>query len=238
MFTIFKHSRLFYGTIASLILVIGLALFGFTDTNTDKMKFAEQLAGEDELSSLANADGWINSEPLSAAKLKGKLVLVNFCTYTCINWLRTVPYVRAWAGKYKDHGLVVIGVHTPEFSFEKNLTNVQRYIKDINIGYPIAIDNDYHIWNAFKNQYWPALYFIDAKGQLRHHQFGEGSYQESEKIIQQLLLEAGNPDITQELVAVDPGGVEIAADWSNLNSPENYLGYTRTLNFASPENAA
>src|SRR5215213_5675183 len=137
MFTIFKHSRLFYGTIASLILVIELALFGFTDTNTGKMKFAAQLPGEDELSSLANADIWINSEPLSAAKLKGKVVLVNFCTYTCINWLRTVPYVRAWARKYKDHGLVVIGVHTPEFSFEKNVDNVRRAVKEMGVEYPV-----------------------------------------------------------------------------------------------------
>lgn len=192
------------------------------------------LSINDELSSLKNANAWINSEPLTAAELKGKVVLVQFCTYTCINWLRTLPYVRAWAEKYKDKGLVVIGVHTPEFSFEKKIDNVGRAIKEMEIGYPIAIDNDYKIWEGFNNQYWPALYLIDVKGNIRHHQFGEGGYEQSEKIIQQLLNEAGSRNIDSDLVTATPSGFEVPADWSNLKSSENYLGYKRTENFASP----
>jgi hypothetical protein len=174
---------------------------------------------------------------LKAADLEGKVVLIDFCTYTCINWLRTLPYVRSWDEKYKDKGLVVIGVHTPEFSFEKNIDNVRRSIKDMMIEYPVALDNDYELWHAFKNEYWPALYFIDAKGRIRHHQFGEGDYEQSEKIIQQLLAEAGVKDIGKELVSVNAEGIEAAADWNSLQSNENYLGYERTQNFSSPGNA-
>jgi thiol-disulfide isomerase/thioredoxin len=198
---------------------------------------AVRLPVEGSLPSLASATGWLNSPPLTAAGLRGSVVLVDFWTYTCINWLRTLPYLRAWAEQYQDHGLVVIGVHTPEFDFEHDLDNVRRAAKGRRVDYPVAIDNDYAIWSAFDNHYWPALYFVDAQGQIRHHQFGEGQYEQSEMIIQQLLTEAGISGIGHDLVQVDPGGVEAAADWDSLRSPENYLGYERTENFASPDGA-
>jgi len=196
-----------------------------------------QLPIEGELPSLGGAIEWLNSEPLSAAGLRGNVVLISFWTYTCINWLRSLPYVRAWAEKYKDHGLVVISVHTPEFAFEHDIDNVRRAAKDMRIDNPIAIDNDYTIWRAFDNHYWPALYFVDAQGRIRHHQFGEGQYEQSEMILQQLLAEAGIGDIGQELVSVEASGIEAAADWGSLRSPENYVGYERTENFASPGGA-
>jgi thiol-disulfide isomerase/thioredoxin len=192
---------------------------------------------EGELPSLGSATEWLNSQPLTPAGLRGKVVLIDFWTYTCINWLRSLPYVRAWAEKYKDQGLVVIGVHAPEFAFEKNVDNVRRAAKDMRVDYPIAIDNDHAIWRAFENKYWPALYFVDVQGHIRHHQFGEGEYEQSEMIIQQLLADAGNSSIGHELVSVDARGAEAAADWSSLKSPENYLGYERTENFASPGGA-
>jgi thiol-disulfide isomerase/thioredoxin len=195
---------------------------------------ATRLPVEGELPSLANATVWLNSEPLTPAGLRGKVVLVEFGTYTCINWLRTLPYVRAWAKKYRDQGLVVIQVHAPEFEFEKNLDNVRQAVKELRVDFPIAIDNDHAIWRAFNNQYWPALYFVDAKGRIRHHRFGEGEYAESERVIQQLLTETAKSDITNEVASVDGRRVEAAADWASLRSPENYLGYERTENFASP----
>jgi thiol-disulfide isomerase/thioredoxin len=195
---------------------------------------AVELPIEGMLPSLGGATGWLNSEPLTAAGLRGNVVLVSFWTYTCINWLRQLPYVRAWAEKYKDHGLVVIGVHTPEFAFERNMENVRRAAKDLQVTYPTAIDSDYAIWRAFDNHYWPALYFVDAQGQIRHHHFGEGQYEQGEMILQQLLLEAGNDAIGTELISVAGRGFETAADWGSLRSPENYLGYDRTENFASP----
>jgi hypothetical protein len=161
-------------------------------------------------------------------------VLVNFCTYTCINWLRQLPYVRAWAAKYAGHGLVVIAAHTPEFAFEHDEENVRRAVQELQIGYPVAIDNDYAVWRAFDNYYWPALYFADEQGRIRHHHFGEGEYQRSEMVIQQLLTEAGAAGVGEELVSVEPSGVEVPADWAELRSPENYTGYERTENFASP----
>src|SRR5215470_16222848 len=187
---------------------------------------------------LESATAWLNSPPLPAAALRGKVVLVNFCTYTCINWLRSLPYVRAWASRYEKGGLVVIGVHAPEFSFEKDLENVRRALKDLAVPYPIAVDNDHAIWRAFENQYWPALYLVDADGRLRHHRFGEGEYQQSERAIQRLLVEAGRGGIPSEPVSLEGRGVEAAADWANLKSPENYLGHERTENFASPGGAA
>jgi thiol-disulfide isomerase/thioredoxin len=190
-----------------------------------------------EMPSLNSATEWINSQPLTAADLRGKVVLIDFWTYTCINWLRQLPYVHAWAEKYKDQGLVVIGVHTPEFAFEQNVDNVRQAAKDMRVDYPAAIDNDRAIWRAFENQYWPALYFVDAQGHIRHHHFGEGEYEQSEMIIQQLLAEAGNGGIGDELVSVDARGAEAGADWANLKSPENYVGYERTENFASPGGA-
>jgi thiol-disulfide isomerase/thioredoxin len=199
---------------------------------------AAQLPIEGEFPSLGGATGWLNSPPLTAEGLRGKVVLVQVWTYTCINWLRTLPYVRAWAEKYRDRGLVVIGVSTPEFPFEKDLANVRRAAKDMSVGYPIAIDNDYAVWRAFDNQYWPALYFVDAKGHIRHHRFGEGDYEQSERIIQQLLDEAGRSGTGADLVSVDARGIEAAADWGNLKSPEAYVGYERSENFESPGGAA
>jgi thiol-disulfide isomerase/thioredoxin len=190
------------------------------------------------LPSFAGAVEWRNSKPLTPAALRGNVVLVQFWTYTCVNWLRTLPYVRAWAEKYKGKGLVVIGVHTPEFGFEKNLDNIDRAMKEMRIEYPVAIDSNSAIWNAFGNAYWPAMYVIDARGRIRHHHFGEGDYEESERVIQQLLVEAGNRGIGNGLVSVDPRGLEVAADWNDLRSPENFLGYERTENFASPGGAA
>ncbi|MDR3575291.1 MAG: thioredoxin family protein [Anaerolineaceae bacterium] len=195
---------------------------------------AVQLPVEGELPSFDGAIEWLNSPELTLADLRGKCVLIDFWTYTCINWLRTLPYIRAWKDKYKDNGLVVIGVHTPEFEFEKNIDNVRRAAKAMRVDYPIAIDNDYKIWRAFNNHYWPALYLADAQGRIRYHQFGEGEYEMSEMIIQRLLIDAGMSGITHELVSADAHGAEVAADWQNLNSPENYLGYERTENFALP----
>ena len=193
-----------------------------------------RLPDEGELASFDGATGWLNSEPLTPAGLRRKVVLVDFWTYTCINWLRQLPYVRAWAEKYSGHGLVVIGVHTPEFSFERNADNVRRAVQDMRIDYPVATDNDYAVWGAIGNHYWPALYFADAQGRIRHHHFGEGEYGQSEMAIQQLLAEAGSTGAGTEMVSVDPSGLEVAADWASLRSPENYTGYERTEGFASP----
>ena len=198
---------------------------------------AVRLPIEGQFPSLGGATEWLNSPPLTAAGLRGKIVLIDVWTYTCINWLRTLPYVRAWAEKYKDQGLVVIGVHSPEFGFEKNVDNVRRAAKDMRVDYPIAIDSDFAIWRALKNDYWPALYLIDAQGRIRYHQFGEGEYDQSERIIQQLLSEAGIGGIGRGLVSVEARGAEAPADWGNLKSPENYVGYGRTENFASPGGA-
>jgi thiol-disulfide isomerase/thioredoxin len=192
--------------------------------------------GPRELAAIGSAAEWLNSPRLPPSVLAGKAVLVDFCTYTCINWLRTLPYVRAWAQKYRQ-GLVVIGVHTPEFAFERNLDNVRRAVGQMRIEFPIAIDNDYSIWRAFKNQYWPALYFIDARGRVREHHFGEGEYERSERVIQRLLAETGVAAGNDRVVSVDATGVEIPADWDNLRSPENYVGNARTQNFSSPGGA-
>jgi thiol-disulfide isomerase/thioredoxin len=196
-----------------------------------------QLPVEGVLPSFDGATGWLNSPPLTPADLRGKVVLVDFWTYTCINWLRQLPYVRAWAEKYADQGLVVIGVHTPEFPFEKDADNVRQAVQDMRVTYPVATDNNFAVWLAFDNHYWPALYFADAQGRIRHHHFGEGEYQQSEMVIQQLLAEAGSSGISRELVSVDARGIEAAADWASLRSPENYTGYERTENFASPGGA-
>jgi len=193
---------------------------------------AKTLPGE--LWSLGKATTWLNSQPLTAAELQGKVVLVDFWTYSCINWRRQLPYVRAWAEKYKDHGLVVIGVHAPEFSFEKDIDNVRWAVMDMRIQYPIVIDNDQAIWRAFNNEYWPALYFADEQGRIRHHVFGEGQYEQSETVIQRLLAKAGKSGIPSGVVSVDAHGAEADADWNELGSGENYVGYGRTENFASP----
>jgi thiol-disulfide isomerase/thioredoxin len=171
------------------------------------------------------------------ADLRGKVVVVEFWTYTCVNWRRTVPYVRAWAAKYQNQGLLVIGVHTPEFSFERGPDNVRRATKEMEIAYPVAVDNRQRIWNAFGNEYWPAIYFVDALGRIRHHQFGEGGYGESERVIQQFLKEAGNSGVPQGSVSVDPRGLEVAADWPDQRSSETYVGYGHAQGFASPGGA-
>jgi thiol-disulfide isomerase/thioredoxin len=196
-----------------------------------------QLPVEGRMPSLDNATGWLNSSPLTAAELRGKVVLVQFWTYTCINWLRTLAHVRAWAERYQQHGLVVIGVHTPEFDFEHDLDNVRRAVKDLRVDYPVVVDNDYRIWSAFDNHYWPALYFVDAQSQIRHHRFGEGDDEQSEMVVQRLLTRAGAEGVDEDLVSVDRTGVEAPADWDSLWSPENYLGYERSENFASPDGA-
>jgi len=198
---------------------------------------AAALPVEGELPPLSGATGWLNSSPLTPDELRGNVVVINFCTYTCINWLRQLPYVRAWAERYMDHGLVTIGAHTPEFSFEQDVDNVRRAVQEMRLEYPIAIDSDYAIWQAFDNAYWPALYFVDAEGHIRHHHFGEGAYEESEMVIQRLLTEAGQTGVGPDLVSVNASGIEAAADWGSLKSPENYVGYERTENFASPGGA-
>jgi hypothetical protein len=193
-----------------------------------------EFPAEGELPVLDGASAWLNSEPVSANALQGRVVLVNFGTYTCINWIRSLPYVRAWADKYASQGLAVIGVQTPEFEFEKDLEGVRAAVEDMDVRYPVAVDNDYTIWRAFDNHYWPALYFIDAQGQIRHHRFGEGEYEESERVLQMLLAQAGAEIVDPKLVRVEPHGVELGADWDDLGSPENYVGYERTEGFASP----
>lgn len=197
--------------------------------------FRSNLPVEGRFPSLDGAVEWLNSPPLTTEQLRGKVVLVDFWTYSCINCIRTVPYTRAWAEKYKDQGLVVIGVHSPEFAFEKKIDNVKGAIKDFKIGYPVAIDNNFKIWRAFENNYWPAAYFIDAKGQIRYHHFGEGNYEESEKVIQELLAEAGSQKTESTPVTPDASGAEAAPDLRNIRSGETYIGYSQAANFASPE---
>ncbi|HEY4066352.1 MAG TPA: cytochrome c biogenesis protein DipZ [Burkholderiaceae bacterium] len=188
---------------------------------------------EGQLPSLAGAVTWLNSPPLTAEGLRGKVVLIDFWTYSCINCLRSLPYVRAWADKYRDQGLVVIGVHAPEFAFEKNLDNVRAATQELKLDYPVAIDNDFAIWRAFDNHYWPAHYFIDAQGRIRHHHYGEGEYAESETVIQKLLAEAGHPVAPSAPVTVEAAGAQAKADKADMKSPETYIGYEQCENFAS-----
>ncbi|ABF08056.1 cytochrome c biogenesis protein DipZ [Cupriavidus metallidurans] len=194
---------------------------------------------EGQFPGLNGAVEWLNSPPLTAEALRGRVVLVDFWTYSCINCLRTLPYVKAWAEKYRDQGLVVIGVHAPEFAFERNIDNVRKATKDLGVTYPVAIDNNYAIWRAFNNNYWPAHYFIDAQGRVRFHHFGEGEYEKSEAVIRQLLAEAGHADVTKVAMTADNAmhGVEMPADASTLRSQETYVGYARAENFASPGGA-
>lgn len=177
------------------------------------------------------ANDWVNSEPLTGDGLRGKAVLVDFWTYTCINWLRTLPYIRAWAETYRDKGLVVVGVHTPEFPFEHDVGNVRRLVQELQVDHPVAIDNDYAVWDAFANRYWPALYAVDSEGAIRYTHFGEGRYAETERVVQQLL------GVDGELVTVEGAGLEAPADWDHLETPETYVGYARGERFASPEGA-
>jgi Thioredoxin like C-terminal domain/AhpC/TSA family len=195
---------------------------------------AAELPVEGELADFDGANAWLNSEPLTPAGLRGKVVVVEFCTFSCVNWLRTLPYVRAWDERYRDDGLVVIGAHTPEFEFEHDVKKIRAALEEMDVRYPIAVDNDYAVWRAFDNNYWPALYFADVEGRLRHHHFGEEDYERSERVIRQLLTEAGATGVDDGLVSVDAGGVYAPADWETLGSPETYVGYARAAGFASP----
>jgi len=187
---------------------------------------------EGRLPGFEGAAGWLNSQPLTTDGLRGQVVLVDFWTYTCINWLRTLGYVRAWWERYADHGLVVVGVHTPEFPFERDVDNVRAAVEEMNVRYPIALDPDYRVWNAFANQYWPAIYMADGEGRIRYHHFGEGAYDECEQVMQALLREAGREGVPEGLVSVELEGFEVQADWKNLESPETYLGSQQAQNFA------
>jgi thiol-disulfide isomerase/thioredoxin len=193
---------------------------------------------EGKLPGFAGPTGWLNSPPLEVADLRGKVVLVDFWTYTCINWLRTLGYLRAWADKYRDSGLVLVGVHTPEFPFERDVDNVREAAAEMRVEYPIALDPDYAVWTAIGNRYWPAAYFADSEGQIRHHQFGEGDYEMCEHVIQQLLRESGRDEVPGDLVSPPDVGFEAQADWASVGSPETYLGAQQGHNFASPGGAA
>lgn len=189
----------------------------------------------DPVQSLTRADEWLNSDALEPEDLKGKVVLVHFWTYTCVNWMRTLPYVRAWHEKYRKDGLIVIGVHSPEFGFERKTDNVRRAMEALNVPYPIAVDSDLAIWRAYDNRYWPALYLLDSTGHVRFHHFGEGEYERIEQAVQSLLAERNGKPPVHAAMPVQTPGVELAADWKNLRSGENYLGRERTVNFASPQ---
>ena len=219
-------------------MLVGALWTGVKSEPRPVMPASVPLRFEGELPSLNGAVQWLNSPQLSAGGLRGKVVLVEFWTYTCINWRRTLPYVRAWAEKYRNQGLVVIGAHAPEFSFEKDLANVREFTHEFGIEYPVAVDTDFRIWRSFNNQYWPALYLADAQGHIRYHQFGEGAYQETELAIQQLLEAAGHPDFSHDLVTIDPQGAEKPGNWRELGSPETYIGYELARGFASPAGAA
>jgi thiol-disulfide isomerase/thioredoxin len=188
---------------------------------------------ESRLPGFDGATGWLNSAPLATEDLRGKVVLVDFWTYTCINWLRTLGHIRAWADKYAGQGLVVVGVHTPEFPFERDIDNVRRAVEDMAIEYPVVLDSDYAIWGAFGNRYWPAVYIADAEGRIRHHQFGEGGYEECERVLQQLVRDAGRDGVGDDLVSVANNGFEAQADWTTLQTPETYLGYEQAENFVA-----
>ena len=205
------------------------------DKVAENANMSGRLPVEGEFPSLSGADGWLNSPPLTAEQLRGKVVLIDFWTYSCINCIRTIPYIRAWAEKYRDQGLRVIGVHAPEFAFEKNVANVRRAIDSFGITFPVAIDNGLNIWRAFDNNYWPALYVIDATGHIRHHQFGEGGYDTTEKAIQELLTEAGSKAVSSTVVAPDATGIQAAPDLASIASPETYLGYNNEENLVSAD---
>jgi thiol-disulfide isomerase/thioredoxin len=216
------------------MMTIAAAQFGIAGCANAQSSGVVRLTDEGDLPSLGGATTWLNSPPLTAQGLRGKVVLVNFWTFSCINSIRVLPYLRVWSARYKSQGLVVIGVQAPEFEFEKNVDNVRWAVKDRTIDYPIAIDNDLTIWQAFGNDAWPAFYFVDAHGHIRHRQSGEGEYEQSELVIQQLLAEAGSKGIGSELTKVEGVGIEAAPDWTDQRSPESYVGYDRAENFASP----
>ena len=221
-----QDRRRFLSTAAATLAGLEFTMLGAT-----KALLHGETAVDRGLAALRGATAWLNSPPLTADGLRGRVVLVDFCTYTCVNWLRTLPYLRAWDAKYRQHGLVVIGAHTPEFGFEHDLDNVRRAIKAMRVEYPIAVDNAYAIWHGFSNQYWPALYLIDAKSSIRFKHFGEGAYDESERMIQQLLGDAGANGFSRELATVDPRGLEVAANWDDVESAETYLGSAQAEHF-------
>jgi len=199
---------------------------------------AGELPDEGPLARFDGATAWLNSSPLTPESLRGKVVLVDFWTYTCVNWLRTLPYIRAWADKYRDQGLVVVGAHTPEFPFEHDLGNVRDSLDWFKVDWPVAQDNDYDVWRAFDNHYWPAVYLADAQGRIRYHHFGEGEYAATEMAIQRLLMAAGAEDVDQNLVMVEPHGLEVPADWRFVQSPETYVGYGQASGFANEDTQA
>ena len=222
--------RRFIGAAGAAAAALGAARLGVIGSAIQQMACAA-LRNEGTLPSLSGATEWLNTPPLTPEGLRGKVVLVDFCTYTCVNWLRTLPYVRAWADKYRDDGLVVIGAHTPEFPFERDLDNIRWALKEMDVRYPIAVDSDYGVWRAFDNNYWPAVYIADANGRIRYHHFGEEAYAEQERVIQGLLSDNGRK-VDNGLVKVTPRGLEVAADLGQLRSPESYLGYERAETFA------
>ena len=199
---------------------------------------ATSLPEEGPLASFAGATGWLNSDPLTPEGLRGRVVLVDVWTYTCINWLRTLPYVRAWDAKYREHGLTVVGVHTPEFGFERDVDNIVAAARAFKVTWPIAIDSEYGVWRALDNHFWPAAYVADAAGRIRFRHFGEGEYGMTEMVIQQLLRESGTDGFDDDLVSVEPIGLEVAADWSNVRTPETYTGYRQASGFAQADSAA
>jgi thiol-disulfide isomerase/thioredoxin len=217
----------------SIIATFGVLSCAVVTASLASAQDTQSIVGSSPLYSLSGANGWINSQPLTAKELKGKVVLVDFWDYSCINCIRATPYIRAWAEKYKNNGFVVIGVHTPEFDFEKLMPNVQRAVKKFDITYPVALDSNYKIWNAFHNQYWPAEYYIDAKGKVRYEHFGEGDYDQSEKWIQKLLKEANGTSMPASAVSVQGEGVQAAADMRDIRSPETYIGFERAQSFSS-----
>jgi hypothetical protein len=223
---------------AAAMTIAGGRLTGFDHGAPMLLNAASESSADDRMPSLAGATAWINSGPLTPDGLRGKVVLVQFLTYSCINWLRTLPYIRAWAERYADPGLVVLGVHTPEFPFEHDLDNVRRALRELKFDLPIAVDNDYAVWRAFANAYWPALYFVDARGRVRHQHFGEGEYESSERVLLRLLTEAGAERLPRDTATAQGHGVEAAADWQTLRSPEAYIGSDRADALASPGGAA
>jgi len=223
-----KLSRVTFFAVSAMVAI------GIVKVPTTQAQEQQSIVGSSPLPGLAGATGWLNSPLLTAKQLKGKVVLIDFWDYSCINCIRAIPYVRAWADKYKDNGLVVIGVHTPEFDVEQQTANIQKSVTKFGITYPVAIDNNYAVWSAFHNQFWPAHYFIDVKGKVRYEHFGEGGYEQSEQWIQKLLKEANAQPMAATVVNVRGRGVEAAADTRDVRSPETYIGYARAQNFASP----
>ena len=205
--------------------------------NVNQLFSRLRLPSEGRMPAFDGTTAWLNTEPLAPTDLNGKVVAAQFWTYTCINWLRTLPYIRAWADTYADMGLVVVGVHTPEFTVEHDVDSVRRAASDLRVDYPIAVDNHYAVWEAFANQYWPALYVADAEGRIRHHHFGEGGYERSEHVIRELLLDAGAVDLPDDPAGVEAHGIELPADSDNVRSPETYVGVARARGFASPGGA-